>query len=276
MRLRDKVAVVTGGTSGIGRSIVERYVDEGARVIFSGRRAQLGAEVAKATGAAFVEADAAREEDAARTIAAALQAHGRLDILVNNAGMGSPYARVEKLNLDEFDRMIAVHVRGALAHMKYAAPAMRAQKSGSIINVASVGAHRAGFGSIFYGAAKAALLHLTTYAAVELGEDNVRANSISPGGIATGIFGKALGLESDAAEASAERVKTELTSFQPIPRAGLAEDVAAAAVFLASDESSFISGEDIVVDGGLIRGRRPAEVRAHGIGIKKAIGRNEG
>jgi NAD(P)-dependent dehydrogenase (short-subunit alcohol dehydrogenase family) len=276
MRLRDKVAVVTGGTSGIGRAIVERYVAEGAQVIFSGRRTSLGAEVAKATGATFMQADVANEDDAARTIAAALQAHGRLDVLVNNAGIGSPYVRVEKLDLAEFDRMIAVHVRGALAHMKYAAPAMRAQKSGSIINIASIGAHRAGFGSIFYGAAKAALVRLTTYAAVELGEDNVRANSISPGGIATGIFGKALGLESDAAEASAERVKPELKSFQPIPRAGLVEDVAAAALFLASDESSFINGDDIVVDGGLIRGRRPAEVRAHGAGIKKAIGRNEG
>ena len=276
MRLHDKVAVVTGGTSGIGRAIVERFVAEGARVVFSGRRRELGAEVAEATGAAFVEADAAREDDAARTIKAAVDAHGRLDILVNNAGMGSPYARVEKLNLDEFDRMIAVHVRGTLAHMKYAAPVMRAQKSGSIINMASIGAHRAGFGSIFYGAAKAAVMHLTTYAAVELGEDNIRANSISPGAIATGIFGKALGLESDAAEASAERVATMLAAFQPIPRAGLAEDVAAAALFLASDEASFINGEDIVVDGGVIRGRRPADVRAHGLEIKKAIGSNEG
>jgi len=276
MRLKDKVAVVTGGTSGIGRCIVERFVAEGAQVVFSGRRAALGAEVASATGAAFVEADAAREEDAARTIAAAVDKFGRLDVLVNNAGMGSPYARVEKLNLDEFDRMIAVHVRGALAHMKYAAPVMRKQKSGSIINVASVGAHRAGYGSIFYGAAKAALLHLTTYAAVELGEDNVRANSISPGAIATGIFGKALGLEGEAAEASAERVKPEIVAFQPIPRAGLPEDVAAAALFLASDESSFINGEDIVIDGGVIRGRRPAEVRAHGAGLKRALGSNEG
>jgi NAD(P)-dependent dehydrogenase (short-subunit alcohol dehydrogenase family) len=275
MRLKNKVAVVTGGTSGIGRSIVELYVAEGARVIFSGRRAALGAEVAKAAGATFVEADVANEQDAARTIAAATDVHGRLDVLVNNAGMGSPYVRVEKLNLEEFDRMIAVHVRGALAHMKHAAPVMRAQKRGSIINMASVGAHRAGFGSIFYGAAKAALLHLTTYAAVELGEDNIRVNSISPGGIATGIFGKALGFESEAAEASAERVRPELVAFQPIPRAGLAEDVAAAALFLASDESSFINGEDIVVDGGLIRGRRPHEVRAHGAGIKRALGNNE-
>lgn len=276
MRLQDKVAVVTGGTSGIGRCIVERFVAEGAHVVFSGRRAALGAEVAKATGATFVEAEAASEKDAERTIAAATRAYGRLDVLINNAGMGSPYARVEKLNLEEFDRMIAVHVRGALAHMKYAAPVMRRQKSGSIVNIASVGAHRAGFGSIFYGAAKAALMHLTTYAAVELGEDNVRANSISPGGIATGIFGKALGLDSEAAEASAERVKPALAPFQPIPRAGLPEDVAAAALFLASDESSFINGEDIVVDGGVIRGRRPADVRAHGAYLKQALGSNEG
>jgi NAD(P)-dependent dehydrogenase (short-subunit alcohol dehydrogenase family) len=103
----------------------------------------------------------------------------------------------------------------------------------------------------------------------------VRANSLSPGGIATGIFGKALGLEGDAAEASADRVKSELVAFQPIPRAGLPEDVAAAALFLASDESSFITGEDIVIDGGVIRGRRPSEVRAHGAGLKRALGSNE-
>ena len=271
MRLKDKVAVVTGGTSGIGRSIVACYAAEGARVIFSGRRPQLGADVAKATGAAFVKADAAREEDAARTVAAALQAHGRVDILVNNAGMGSPYSRIEKLSLDDFDRMIAVHVRGALVHMKHAAAIMRRQRGGSIINIASIGGYRAGYGSIAYGVAKAALIHLTRCAAVELGEDNVRVNSISPGGIATGIFGKAMGLNSDAAEASAERVKIELAAFQPIPRAGLPEDVAAAAVFLASDDASFVNGADIVVDGGRIRGRRPAEVKAQGAEIRRRI-----
>jgi len=271
MRLKDKVAVVTGGTSGIGRAIVEEYVAEGARVVFSGRRTQLGAEVAKASGATFIAADVTREEDAAATIAAALKAHGRLDILVNNAGMGSPYTRLERLPLDMFDQMIAVHVRGALAHMKHAAAAMRRQRSGSMINIASVGGHRVGFGSLSYSAAKAALLHLTRCAAVELGEDNVRVNSISPGGIATGIFGKAMGLDSDAAEASAERVKVLLKVYQPIPRAGVPSDVAGAAVFLASDESSFITGEDIVIDGGLIRGRTPAEVRATGQAVKRVI-----
>jgi NAD(P)-dependent dehydrogenase (short-subunit alcohol dehydrogenase family) len=140
-----------------------------------------------------------------------------------------------------------------------------------MINIASIGGYRAGYGSIAYAAAKAALIQLTRCAAVELGEDNVRVNSISPGGIATGIFGKAMGLDSDAAEASAERVKIELAAFQPIPRAGLPEDVAAAAVFLASDDSSFINGVDIVVDGGRIRGRRLAEVKAHGAKLRRFI-----
>jgi NAD(P)-dependent dehydrogenase (short-subunit alcohol dehydrogenase family) len=271
MQLKNKIAVVTGGTSGIGRSIVERFVEQGARVVFSGRRAELGAEVAAATGATFIEADVAREEDAVRTIDAALGPYGRLDILVNNAGMGSPYTRIEKLSLDVFDGMIAVHLRGAIAHMKHAAATMRRQRSGSIINVASIGGHRVGYGSLSYSAAKAALLHATRCAAVELGEDNVRVNSISPGGIATGIFGKAMGLDSAAAEASVERILPGLAMFQPIPRPGLPEDVAAAAVFLASDESSFINGEDIVIDGGLIRGRTSAEVKASGLALKRLI-----
>src|SRR5581483_6615864 len=150
------------------------------------------------------------------------------------------------------------------AHMKHASARMRAQRSGSVINIASIGGHRVGYGSLSYSAAKAALIHLTRCAAMELGEDNVRVNSISPGGIATGIFGKLLGMDSAAAEASAAKVKAGLATFQPIPRPGLPEDVAGAAVYLASDEASFINGVDIVVDGGVIGGRRQAEIRAQG------------
>ena len=109
--------------------VVERFVEQGARVVFSGRRAELGAEVAAATGATFIEADVAREEDAVRTINAALGPYGRLDILVNNAGMGSPYTRIERLPLEVFDGMIAVHLRGAIAHMKHAAATMRPSRA---------------------------------------------------------------------------------------------------------------------------------------------------
>src|SRR4051794_11240136 len=193
-RLEGKVAVVTGGTSGIGKRFVERFAEEGANVVFSGRRAVEGAAVASASGARFVVADVAVEADAERTIKSALDAHGRLDVLVNNAGGPAPTGRIEALPLSGFDQAVAVHVRGALAHMKHAAQVMRSQRSGSIINIGSVAAHRAGYSSsLIYGVAKAAVVHLTRCAAMELGKDGVRVNSISPGGIATGIFAKGLG-----------------------------------------------------------------------------------
>jgi NAD(P)-dependent dehydrogenase (short-subunit alcohol dehydrogenase family) len=261
MRLKGKIAVVTGGTSGIGRRIVERFVEEGAAVFFSGRRAPLGAEVAKATGATFIEADVAREEDAARTIATAAAGRGRVDVLVNNAGGVAGGGRLENTSLESFDSTIAVHVRGALAHIKYVSAMMRAQQQGSIINIGSVAGHRAGYASsISYGVAKAAVIQLSRCAALELGEDGIRVNSISPGGIATGIFGKAMGMDPVAAEATAEKAKIALARAQVIPRAGLPSDIANAAVYLASDESSFVNGADILVDGGLIGGRRYSEV----------------
>jgi NAD(P)-dependent dehydrogenase (short-subunit alcohol dehydrogenase family) len=140
--------------------------------------------------------------------------------------------------------------------MKHAAPVMMAQKSGSIINNASVAAHLAGYSSsMIYGAAKAAVLHLTRCAAMELGEHNVRANSVSPGAIATGIMAKALGLEARAADAQADSMKAAFAKAQPIPRAGIPDDIAQCVVWLASDRASFVNGTDIVVDGGMIGGR---------------------
>ncbi len=264
-RLEGKVAVVTGGTSGIGKRIVERFVAQGAITLFSGRRSAEGAAVAAATSATFVKADVALEEDAERTIKTALDTHGRLDVLVNNAGGPAPVGRLEALPLDGFDRALAVHVRGTLAHIKHAAPTLRAQGSGSIINIGSVAGHRAGYSSsLIYGVAKAAVIHLTRCAAMELGEDGVRVNSISPGGIATGIFAKATGMADAAADATAERIKARLAKLQAIPRAGLPDDIASAAIYLASDEAGFVNGEDMVIDGGLIWGRRHSEVMAGG------------
>ncbi len=265
MRLEGKIAVVTGGTTGIGHRVVERFIEEGAKVVFTGRRAALGQEVAAATGATFIEADAGSVADAERTIKQTLDTHGRIDVLMNNAGAPAPAARLEDLPLDAFDTAIQVHVRGAIAHTKFAAPAMRAQGAGSVINVGSVAGHRAGYsGSMIYGIAKAAVIHFTRSAAMELGEDGVRVNSISPGGIATGIFGKSMGMEIEDAEKTVEKVKTVLAGIQAIPRAGVTDDIASAALYLASDEASFINGEDIVIDGGLIWGRRYSETQKGG------------
>jgi NAD(P)-dependent dehydrogenase (short-subunit alcohol dehydrogenase family) len=259
-RLQDKVAFVTGGTSGIGRRIVERFIEEGAVVAFSGRRQSLGEEVAKASGAMFVEADAADESHARRSMHTVHERFGRLDILVNNAGGPAKGGRLEELSLEAFDRAIAVHVRGTLAHMKYAAPIMRGQHSGSIVNIGSIAGHRAGYSSsVIYATAKAAVIHLSRCAAMELGEDGVRVNSISPGAIATGIFGKAMGLDHAEADKTAERIKVPFAGMQAIPRAGIVDDVANACLFLSSDEAGFITGEDLVIDGGVIWGRRFSE-----------------
>jgi NAD(P)-dependent dehydrogenase (short-subunit alcohol dehydrogenase family) len=259
-RLKGKVALVTGGTSGIGRRIVERFIEEGASVVFSGRRRGLGKAVAKATGALFLEADVAIEADAKRSVELARKRFGRLDILVNNAGGPAGGGRVEALSLEVFDRTLAVHARGTLAHLKHAAPIMRAQGAGSVINIGSIAGHRAGYSSsLIYAVAKAAVIHMTRCAAMELGEDGVRVNSISPGGIATGIFAKAAGLADRDAETTVEQIKERFAKMQAIPRAGLTDDIAHAAVYLASEEAGFVNGEDVVIDGGLMWGRRFSE-----------------
>ena len=258
-RLDGKIAIVTGATSGIGRRTVEIFVAEGAKVVATGRREELGRSLEQALGRAsclFIKADATREADVQAMFEACLARWGRLDCLFNNAGGPAPVGGIETIPVEGFDAAMATLVRSVMLGMKHAAPVMMRQGSGSIINNGSVAARRAGYStSMIYGAAKAAVNHLTVCAAMQLGEKNVRCNSISPGGIATGIFAKALGLPPDKADAFAETMKAIMAKNQPIPRAGMTDDIAHAAVFLASDDSAFINGHDLVVDGGIVGGR---------------------
>jgi NAD(P)-dependent dehydrogenase (short-subunit alcohol dehydrogenase family) len=187
---------------------------------------------------------------------------GRLDCLVNNAGIGSGYQEIAAVDLKQFDAVIAVHVRGALAAMKHAVPVM--ESGGSIINMASVNGSRAGLGGHYYSAAKAALIHLTRCAAVELGEKGIRVNSISPGPIATGAFSKGGGgddADSSIAIAKDAIADVVLHKYQPLPYVGIADDIAQAALFLAGDASRLVSGIDLVVDGGISAGWPIAAVR---------------
>jgi NAD(P)-dependent dehydrogenase (short-subunit alcohol dehydrogenase family) len=258
-RLRDKVCIVTGATSGIGRRTAEVFVAEGARVVIAGRREAAGAEVVHQLGARcdFVRTDVTDEAAIRGLVEFTVTKHGRIDCLFNNAGGPAPTGGIETIPVEGFDAAIAVLLRSVVLGMKHVAPVMLKQRSGSIINNGSVAAHRAGYSSsVVYAAAKAAVVHLTRCVAMQLGEQGVRVNSISPGGIATGIFGKAAGLSAEKAEQTADAVKAALAKMQPIPRAGLTDDVAHAALFLASDESTFINGHDLVVDGGLIGGQR--------------------
>jgi NAD(P)-dependent dehydrogenase (short-subunit alcohol dehydrogenase family) len=234
-------------------------VDEGATVVFCGRRQTLGEPLADKLGgkAEFVRADVAVEAEVAGLINETAERYGRVDVLFNNAGGPAPTGSIADIDMEFYHRAMTVLVAGVVHGMKHVAPLMKAQGSGSIINNGSIAGHQAGWSSsLIYSAAKAAVIHLSRCVAMELGESGVRVNSISPGAIATGIFGKALGLPEDQAEGTAKAMEQVFATIQPIKRAGLPDDIAQAALFLASDESGFINGRDIVVDGGMIGGRQ--------------------
>ena len=256
--LDGKVGIITGATSGIGARTAELFVEEGARVVFTGRRKDQGEALAKRLGAnaRFIQADATLEDDWKRVMAETLKAHGRLDCLFNNAGGPAPTGGIASIPVDGFDAAMALLVRSVMLGMKHAAPVMVRQRSGSIVNNGSIAAHLAGYSSsMIYSAAKAAVNHLTRCVGMELGEHNVRVNSVSPGAIATGILAKALGMNADKADTLAEAMKERMAKAQPIPRAGLTDDIAQCVIWLVSDRSSFVNATDIVVDGGVIGGR---------------------
>lgn len=278
-RLDGKVAVITGATSGIGWRTAEVFVAEGARIVVAGRRTAEGEALAAQLGSScvFKQTDVTDEAQVKALIGTALDQFGRLDCLFNNAGGPAQTGGIEGLEVDRFDAAMATLVRSVMLGMKHAAPAMKKQGAGSIINNGSIAGRLAGFSSsLVYGAAKAAVNHLTKCVAMELGESGIRVNSISPGAIATGIFGKALGLTTDAAEKTAATMREIYKTAQPIQRAGIPDDIAQAAVFLASDESTFINGHDLVVDGGITGGRNWTAQQQGYVALRKAFDHGEG
>jgi NAD(P)-dependent dehydrogenase (short-subunit alcohol dehydrogenase family) len=278
-RLDGKVAVITGATSGIGWRSAEIFVAEGAKVVIAGRRASEGEALAKKLGAAciFRQTDVTQEDQMRALIGAATDKFGRLDCIFNNAGGPAQTGGIENLDVGKFDEAMATLVRSVMLGMKHAAPIMKKQGSGSIINNGSIAGHTAGYSSsVVYGAAKAAVIHLTKCVAMELGESGVRVNSISPGAIATGILAKALGVEAGAADKKAETMAGIFKSAQPIPRAGIPDDIAHAAAFLASDEASFINGTDLVIDGGVIGGRNWTQQQQGYVQLRKLFGEGAG
>ena len=257
-RLQDKVCIITGATSGIGRRAAQVFAREGALLVVAGRRAQEGESLAREIGARcdFVRTDVTLEDQMKALVDFTVHKYGRIDCLFNNAGGPAPTGGIAGIPVDGFDAAMALLVRSVMLGMKHVAPIMVAQRSGSIINNGSIAASRAGYSSsVIYSAGKAAVVQLSKCVAMELGEHNVRVNTLSPGAIATGIFGKALGLTVAQAEQTVETVKARMAGGQPIPRAGITDDIAAAAVFLASDDSSFVNAHDLVVDGGMIGGK---------------------
>ena len=273
-RLAGKVALITGGASGIGEATVRLFVAEGAAVtivdIQDDRGRRLAAELGNRT--AYVHADVSREADVSGAIAETVKRFGRLDCLFNNAGYGGVTGSIEEIPVAGFDETIGVLLRGVFLGMKHAAPVMKRQGGGSIISTASVAGLRTGLGPHVYSAAKAAVIHLTRTAAMELGEAGIRVNCICPGGIATPIFGKGLGMSAEQADDIVPLMKGLLEQMQPIKRSGAPDDIAQAALFLASDEAGFVNGHALVVDGGLIGGRLWSEVRQRRAAFRAALG----
>ena len=273
-RLNGKVAVITGATSGIGLRTAEIFVDQGAKIVIAGRRVPEGEALAKKLGSncIFRQTDVTEEDQMRALIALAVEKFGKIDCLFNNAGGPAQTGGIEGLDVARFDAAMATLLRSVMLGMKHAAPYMKKQGSGSIINNGSIAGRLAGFSSsVVYGAAKAAVIHLTKCVAMELGESNVRVNSISLGAIATGIFGKALGLPTDAAEKTPAVMREVYKTAQPIPRAGIPDDIAHAAVFLANDESSFVNGHDLVVDGAMTGGRNWSQQQQGYVAMRQAF-----
>lgn len=249
--LDGKVAIITGTTSGIGEKIAEVFVEQGATVVATGRRATEGAILKQRLGLTFIQSDVSKDADVAALFAETLRQFGKIDCVVNNAGSSAPVTPMADLDMDVFDRVMAVNIRGVVMCMKHAAAAMIPRGQGAIINIASIAGTRGGFTGYPYSASKGAVLAVTRSAATELGEHGIRVNAISPGGIVTGIFGKNAGVEGSKADKVSDVVRGIFSGLQPIKRAGETSDIANAAAFLASDGASYVNGHDFVIDGGL-------------------------
>jgi NAD(P)-dependent dehydrogenase (short-subunit alcohol dehydrogenase family) len=247
--LTGKVAVVTGGSSGIGAAIARRFVGEGARVVIGDIGDDAGEAVAQELGAAacFQHCDVTDDRQIEALTQAACQRWGRLDVMVNNAGAIGARGSILEITPDDWDATMALLLRAVFLGVRSAGRVMVDQGDGGvIINMASIAAHSPGNGPHAYGVAKAGVVHLTQRVALELGEHRIRVNAICPGGIVTPLVLGALGLGDE----HAALLEEPIAAMRAYPRAGRPADVAAAAAWLASDDGEFVTGQAITVDGG--------------------------
>ena len=250
--LDGKVAVITGGASGIGEASVRLFVEEGARVVIADMQRERGESLAAELGdaARFVQVEVRQEDQVKGAIDTATNEWGRLDCIFNNAGFGGVLGPIEDIPVEEFDMSFDVLVKGVFLGMKHAIPLMRKQGAGSIINTGSIAAITAGRGPMVYAACKAAVVHLSKVTAMSVADDSIRVNAICPGYIATPLSTNTVGRPDSLIEGRIEGMEHQ----QPIPRVGRPDDIAEMALYLASDRSSFITGQALVVDGGATTG----------------------
>ena len=256
-RLEGKVVVITGGASGIGAASVRLFAEEGAKVVLADLQDEKGKALASELDGSveFMHTDVTVENDVERLVRYAVTNFGRLDCIFNNAGIAGAVGPIESVTVDAFDKTVSVILKGVYLGIKHSAPIMKRQGGGSIINTASIAGLRTGYGNHIYSAAKAGVIQLTKSVAMELGENNIRVNCVVPGFIPTPMIALARGVPIDESDSKIDAISESFKGAQPIQRAGTPLDVARAALWLASDESTFVNGHALVVDGGITGGR---------------------
>jgi len=252
-RLEGKVALITGGASGLGEASVRLFVKEGARVVISDLQDERGEALASELGAASVyhRTDVTRESDVAAAVDLAVAKFGRLDCTFNNAGIVGAVGPIDEIPVEEYDFTMSVLLRGVFLGMKHSARVMKPQGFGSILSCSSIAALMGGLGPHVYTAAKSALIGLTRNVASELISHGIRVNCIAPGNIITPMIAGMVTGDPD----KLEMVASALDKDSPIKnRGGRAADIAHAALYLASDDAAFVNGHTLVIDAGLTTG----------------------
>lgn len=271
-RLDGKVALITGGASGIGEATARLFEFEGAKVVIADIQDKRGAVLASAIGAAYIHMDVSKESDVENGINFVIDTYRRLDCLFNNAGIAGAVASLNNETVEMFDKTMAVNLRGVFLGTKYAARVMRKQGTGSIINTSSTAAIRTGYGNHIYSASKAGVLQFTKSVAMELAEYSVRVNCVLPGFIPTPMIAIARGVPLNEADSKLLTITDAFKEVQPIKRPGSPKDIANAVLWLASDDSSFVTGQALVVDGGVTGGRMWCDYVRAIEGLEKMLG----
>jgi NAD(P)-dependent dehydrogenase (short-subunit alcohol dehydrogenase family) len=236
-RLKGKVALISGGAQGIGAATAELFAKEGA-IVFVGDQKDPAEKLANVT---YVRLDVTNEFDWERVVADILARHGRIDVLVNNAGIVASYDPIDATSTETWNRIIAVNQTGVFFGMRAVLPAMKKARGGSIINISSIWGVVGAPGVASYQASKGAVRTMTKNAAITYAAENIRANSIHPGIIWTPLI-----------EAQDKDITAAIVADTPLGRLGRAEEIANGCLFLASDESSFVTGVELPIDGGIL------------------------